>query len=401
MRVAHFLLGRSNPESSNGVDKTVHFVSTSQASLGHEVAVFSMSHLPPVPVPGVEVRAFVPRRLPFRLPIGRSGRLPPRFALTLPERLVPDLLQWAPDIVHFHSVHVPEAVWLGRRLYRAGVPYCVTPHGALVFEARRRRWVRKAAFSVLFERSYLRRASFLHAVSQVEADGLMDQGHRNRVVLARNCIDPKIVPERLDRALLTRRFPQLRGRRLVLYLGRLDPRHKGIDLLLQAWSRIHVRRGMALVLVGPDWRGGRAQLHTLVRELRIADSVLFVPPVSGSEKWSVIAGADVFVHASRWEGTAFAVLEAMSVAKPVLVTEAADPDGLVSRYGAGLVVQADAGSIAIGLEEVARVEQEDLREMGIRARRLVTRKFRWEDTARTLLTAYGEAIVGPSKPCTH
>jgi glycosyltransferase involved in cell wall biosynthesis len=390
--VAHFLLGRSNPESSNGVDKTVHFVSVSQASLGHQVAVFSVTHLPPLPVPGVEVRAYAPRRLPFRLPTGRLKRVPPRFALKLPRRLVPDLLQWSPDIVHFHSVHVPEAVWLARRLGRVGVPYCVTPHGALMFEARRRRWIRKMAFAVLFERAYLNRASFLHAVSQVEAHGLVGHGLRNRVVLARNCIDPGIVPERLDRDLLTRRFPQLRGRRLLLYLGRLDPHHKGLDLLLKAWSQIHGRHEMALLLVGPDWRGGRAQLNALALELGISDSVLFAPPVSGSEKWSVIAGADVFVHASRWEGTAFAILEAMLMAKPVLVTEAADPDGFVSHYRAGVVVQADAGSIATGLEEVARLRQEDLHAMGIRARRLVAREFRWEDTARTLLTAYQEVL---------
>jgi glycosyltransferase involved in cell wall biosynthesis len=391
--VAHFLLGRSNPESSNGVDKTVHFVSVSQASLGHQVAVFSVTHLPPVPVPGVEVRAYAPRRLPFRLPTGRLKRVPPRFALKLPRRLVPDLLQWSPDIVHFHSVHVPEAVWLARRLDRVGLPYCVTPHGGLMFEARRRRWIRKMAFAVLFERTYLNRASFLHAVSQVEAYGLMGHELRNRVVLARNCIDPGVVPKGVDRDFLTRRFPQLRGRRLLLYLGRLDPHHKGLDLLLKAWSQIHGRHEMALLFVGPDWRGGRAQLNALALELGISDSVLFAPPVSGSEKWSVIAGADVFVHASRSEaGIAFAVLEAMLMGKPVLVTEAADPDGFVSHYGAGVVVQADAGSIAKGIEEVARLRQEDLRAMGISARRLVTSEFRWEDTARTLLTAYEEVL---------
>jgi len=80
------------------------------------------------------------------------------------------------------------------------------------------------------------------------------------------------------------------------------------------------------------------------------------------------------------------------MAKPVLVTEAADPDGFVSHYRAGVVVQADAGSIATGLEEVARLRQEDLHAMGIRARRLVAREFRWEDTARTLLTAYQEVL---------
>jgi glycosyltransferase involved in cell wall biosynthesis len=392
MKVAHFLLGRSNPESANGVDKTVYFVCVEQARLGHQVALFSITHLPPIPVPGAEVRVYPPRRLPFRVPVGPHRTLRPRFALRLPRRLVSDLLDWSPDIVHFHSIHIPEAVLLARRLYRDRIPYCVTPNGGLAVEAQRRRWMTKKVFAILFERVYLNRAAFVHAVSQADADGVGRYGVESRVVLARNCIDPEVVPSTLDHELLTRRFPQLHGRRVFLYLGRLDPNHKGLDLLLKAWSQVHGQVQSVLLLVGPDWRGGRARLKALARDLEIGGSVLFAPPVSGPEKWSLLAGAHVFVHPSRWEGAPFSVLEAMLMAKPVLLTEAADPDRLVDHHGAGVVIQADVGSVAIALERFAQLGQEDLASMGISARRLVEREFRWEETAGRLISAYKEAL---------
>ena len=64
MRIAHFCIGRCNPESANGVDKTVYYLSRAQATLGHDVAVFSLTEKSTLPIPGVMVRAYAPMRTP-------------------------------------------------------------------------------------------------------------------------------------------------------------------------------------------------------------------------------------------------------------------------------------------------------------------------------------------------
>jgi glycosyltransferase involved in cell wall biosynthesis len=244
----------------------------------------------------------------------------------------------------------------------------------------------------LFERTYLNRAAFLHAVSRSDSTGLLAYGARSRIVIAPNCIDERALPMELDPAFLGRRFPQLHRRRVLMYLGRLDPVVKGLDLLLRAWAQTRGHSEMGLLLVGPDWRGSRARLQNLARRLRVADSVFFLGRASGSEKWNLLASADVLVHPSRSEGAPFAILEAMLAGKPVLVSEAADPDGLISRYRAGLVVGSESTSLVTALEHLSRLTDEDLRAMGASGRQLVAREFRWEDAARTLLTAYEEAL---------
>ena len=39
MRIVHFILGRCNPDSANGVDKTAYYLSKTQTSMGHQVSL--------------------------------------------------------------------------------------------------------------------------------------------------------------------------------------------------------------------------------------------------------------------------------------------------------------------------------------------------------------------------
>jgi glycosyltransferase involved in cell wall biosynthesis len=395
--VAHFLVGRCNPESANGVDKAIYHLSRTQAGLGHRVAVFSITDKSAIPISGVEVRTYPPIRPPFPLPTERlKDLLFIRSPLNLPRDLVTDLLAWRPNIVHLHFVHVPQNIRLGRRLLSAGIPYCVSLHGGLALEAQRRRRTAKKLYAALYERSHLRRAAFLHAISGQDVKGALAYGVENRFVMARNCIEPGEMPDVVDAGLLRRRFPTLEGRRVFLYLGRLDPEQKGLDLLLHAWAEMR-RAGSddaTLVLVGPNWRGGQDRLEALARNLGIRGSVSFAGPASGTDKWSLLTAADVFVHPSRWEaGSPFSVLEALLAGRPVLLTRAADPDGLVERYGAGFVTVPRPDSIAKGLIEASRLDPVRLRQLSLAARRLVDREFRWEKTSKELLNQYRAVAV--------
>jgi glycosyltransferase involved in cell wall biosynthesis len=395
IRIAHFLWGRCNPESSNGIDKTVFYLGREQARAGHEVAIFSINDKPPIPVPGCEVRSYPVRRFPLAFVKGRlRDFLVLRSPFNLPPSLRDDLLQWNPSMVHFHFVHLPQAIMLARQLRKRGVPYCVTPHGGLAVEAQRRGRVGKKMFGFLFERTYLNRAAFIHAISSADVEGTRAYGVRNSFIIAPNCIDTDLIPATVDGSLVSRQIPATAGKRLFTYMGRIDPQQKGLDLLLRAWAGIPSRDRGALVMVGPDWRAGRVQLEETATELGIADSVWFWGPVSGKDKWDVLASSEVFVHPSRWEaGVPFAVLEAMLASKAILLTVPADPTGLVARNGGGPVVAAAEKDIRDALIQLVDADVEQLQRLGRSARDLVDREFRWDRTSETLLEAYQEALA--------
>jgi poly(glycerol-phosphate) alpha-glucosyltransferase len=369
MRVAHFVIGRCNPDSANGVDQAVYSLSRAQAARGNTVAVFELTDKDPMPIPDVEVSAYVPGRYPFQLP----------------ESLRTALRSWKPAVVHLHSIFSPPNEALAAWLRRQSIPFVVTPHGSLSPEVLRRNRLPKLAYKWIFELPVLNAAAFVHAVG--EHNGVREYGVRVPVVVAPNGIDLASIPTRRDESLLAGRFPTTRGKRIFMYLGRLDRRYKGLDLLLHGLARAALRQ-TALLLVGPDYRRQRQALVALARRLGIESQVIFAGPAYGRTKYDLLAGADVLVLPSRSEGLPLAVLEASGCGKPSLVSTAANPGGLLDRYEAGLVVAPRAADIGEGFARLARIPESDLRRMGRNARRMVEEEFRWEKTAAIIQEGY-------------
>ena len=367
-------------ESPHGVDKTVYYLSRAQALEGAKVAVFCLSPKPVIPIPGVEVANFTPRRNPFAL---------------APE-LEEATRRWRPDFIHLHCPWQPSNVPLARLARRLGIPYTITAHGNLSPRLLKRNPLFKLPYKLLFDAPIFHRAAFVHAIADM--DDIRAYGITRPLVIAPNGFELGDVPSPLDPARAG--FPDLTGSELLLFLGRLDTAQKGLDLLLEAFARLHRERPAArLALAGPDWKGSRLRLEALARELGIAAAVTFCGPVTGDAKYHLMSAARAFVHPSRWEaGIPFSVLEALATGTPCLLSTAADPGRMVERHGAGITVENEPDSLASGLRAMLDASPEQRGEKANRARELIRTQFAWEKSARTLLDAYRDH-ASPA-PCT-
>lgn len=377
MRIAHFLLGRCNPDSANGVDKTVYHLARHQALMGVNIAVFSLTRKKPIPIPGVEI---------FNLRGKRLGLLNAKLPF-MPREMAKQLWAWKPDVVHFHSVRIGAFIALARELRRRGIPYIVTPNGGFALRKLKTVGLTVKVYIKLLEKSYLEGAYFVQAVSRNDTDGLQALGICAQVVEVPNGIDLAAVPRKVDGSLLHRRYPKVAGRRVFLFLGRLDPIHKGLDLLLEAFAQAGAYN-FALVIVGPDWQGSMAWLRGRAEALGLGGRVIFTGPAYGLEKWSYLAGGDVFVHTSRWEGFSFSVLEALAMGKPVLISTGADPEGEINKQGAGFTVPATAKDVAKAIHFFSQLSNEELLRMGSQARAMAE-EYDWKQIAHSLLEASG------------
>ncbi len=377
VRVVHVTWGRCNPESANGVDKSVYHLAHAQAALGADVTVLAVTTKEAIPIPGVKVRAVSPPRrwvTRLKLPIASGDML--RAVLSL-----------SPEMVHFHSLHLGSFVGLGRVLRSSGIPYVVTPHGALASgRLRGRRLVRTYVSKI--ERPFLENAAFVHVVSGADATGLDLLGIDAETVRASNGVDLRNAGVGAASDYLAERLPELQGRRVLLFLGRLDMKTKGLDLLLEGFARARPA-GWVLVMVGPSVGRTAEQLRRRAYRLGVGDDVFVLGKVSGGSKWATLASGEVFVHPSRSEGSPVSVLEALARGLPVIVTAVADPEGRVQSAECGLVVEPSATAVAEAIARMCSVGKQELAAMGARARD-VAASYDWTMTARRLLEAYRE-----------
>lgn len=374
MRIAHVTYGRCNPDSANGVEKTVTALARVQAGMGHAAAVFSITDKPPIPLDPVESHSMPGRRFI----LGRRPRFQP-------------LLAFGPDVVHLHSVFIADFAALAKRLHNLGIAYVVTPHAGLSStRLGKRKWLKKA-FKLLLERNYWTRAAFVHAVSRHEIEEFRAYGITAPIVVAPNAIDWNAVPagSALDPQALTRRFPQLSGKRVAIFVGRLAWSLKGLDFLLAAMAQVATSApDLSLLIVGPDSEGAMRRIHQASVRGGLAERVCLAGPVFGKDKWNLMAGAQALVLTSRCEGLPFVVLEAAAIGKPAIVSRAADPERKVEEFDTGWVCDPAVDSVASALARFAHATPEEIREKGKLSHRMVEREFSWNVTAAKLIEAY-------------
>jgi glycosyltransferase involved in cell wall biosynthesis len=130
---------------------------------------------------------------------------------------------------------------------------------------------------------------------------------------------------------------------------------------------------------------GRTPPHEHVRFLgRVGDELLH----------GLYERADVFVHATRYEGSSLVTLEAMAHGLAVVATRAGGiPDKVVDGETGRLVEPRDVEGLAAALAELTD-DAARRTAMGERARARVGERFAWPAIADRTLALYEELLAG-------
>ncbi len=242
-------------------------------------------------------------------------------------------------------------------------------------------WVyrREAARLAAFERAVAARADVVTFVSEAEAELFRARTRLANIRALPNGIDVDFFNPAAD-------FPRLdredRGEGpMILFTGQMDyaPNVDAVTIFArQALPRIPRAR---FVIAG---RNPTAEVRALAHGKR----VIVTGEVADMRSW--LAAADVVVAPLRIaRGIQNKVLEAMAMAKPVVVSPAA-LEGIEAEPGRDLLVQADAAAMAGTIRRLIDSPPE-AQALGRAARHHVERAYRWERR----LAPLGE-IVSPS-----
>ncbi len=285
------------------------------------------------------------------------------------------------DVLVLHGGWVMWNIAAGRSARRMGVPCIVCAHGVYYPEVLAHRDFLKRAWLALLERRFLNSLLGIHIFFPEEEAHLQAIGVWTPTLVVPNGYDP---PKDVT-------WDGGSGGYL-LWFGRFDPRHKGIDLLVRALEYIPPDERPSVKLHGTEWGDGKHAVQNLVKELKLEPWVAFGAPIYGQEKWDVLARAGAFTYPSRWDACPIAPAEAVSVGVPTLVTDF--PMGrLFSDEGAAIVAGRSPRELAEGIQ---RVLSDPGKEVARRGPSVVARLLNWDVLARSWLEQLENLMGSPS-----
>jgi glycosyltransferase involved in cell wall biosynthesis len=170
-------------------------------------------------------------------------------------------------------------------------------------------------------------------------------------------------------------------RAFILHVGRFEA-HKNIDFLVRMHGSLP--RDLGLVLIGQD-DGSRDSIRSLVEQLGLTRSVLFIDRASFQDVCSAYAQARATVMASSYEGLPTCLLEAMFFGCPV-VSSAVGGVPFLLRDGINgfLFPRADGDGYCAAVRRAIERNADAIE----RAKDDVETKYSWEINAPRVLSLY-------------
>jgi glycosyltransferase involved in cell wall biosynthesis len=266
----------------------------------------------------------------------------------------------AGDLLVLHEGWVLANFVAARAARSCGVPFVVMPHG--VYEQAWRLYLRgPVRLREKVEGALLKRAAAVHLFFESEADDVVRIAPQARVLVA-------------PTGFTTPRDRWSSGGTYLAWIGRYDPYHKGLDLLVDAVARLPEARRPLIRLRGYDYRGGQGRLSVRVTEAGVAPWVDVGPAVEGPAKTEFLLGAGGYVHPSRWESYGIALVEALALGVPTLASATIRMAPSLAAAGAALLADPEPAALADGLERLMDASDE----LGARARSFVSTDLSWD-----------------------
>lgn len=285
-----------------------------------------------------------------------------------------------PDLVVFHQVYTPEYIKISRLLRKEKIPYIIVPHGSLTVEAQKKKRLKKMLGNILFN-PFIKQAKAIQCLSKTEME--TTKWNVYKFIGTNGCV----LPNKQKLLFNTKKIK-------FVYIGRLDWRHKGIDILLDAFKMLlntPYKEKCELCIYGPDYQGRYAHVEQMIAERSLGELVTLSPAVFGGEKEKILLESDVFIQTSRFEGMPMGILEALGYGLPCLVTEGTTLGDFVKTHNAGWVAETDAQSVFEKIVEVVN-DISTLSKKSNGAITLINNNFTWDKIAEDNIKAYRKLL---------
>ncbi|MEY2564266.1 MAG: hypothetical protein QOH88_2459 [Verrucomicrobiota bacterium] len=312
----------------------------------------------------------------------------------------PNFTRWIRERHAEYDAVIVQGIWqyssfgVWRALRGTATPYFVFPHGMLDPWFKRTyplKHLKKLLYWPWAEYRVLRDAAgvlFTSEQERLQARESFSFYRCKEVVVNYGTAAPEI-----DLASATEEFfnsfPQLRGNRFLLFLGRLHEK-KGCELLIEAFATVgnsaNGDRSLQLVVAGPC---ADEKYLSRLKELAATSPITFTGMLTGNKKWGAFAAADAFILPSHQENFGIAVVEALACGTPVLISKEVNIWREINQEQAGYAETDDlAGTVRL-IERWLTTWPDQQATMRENARKSFAHHFEINRATDSLLAALG------------
>jgi len=297
------------------------------------------------------------------------------------------------DIVHTHSYN---GDFYGSRAARlAGIANVINTVHTFEMEAlvdtHRSRLVRQV---ICYQnRSRRKSASILIAVCERLKEKLAGEGFdRNRIRVIPNGLDLQDYPFPFKESEPLRRKLGLTDDRPVIGSSGRISGVKRFDIFIRAARKVLDRGIPARFLIVGDGPL-RGQMESLAAKLNLDEDILFAGWQEPEDLCRFVSVMDLFVLCSRTESMSYTLLEAMAMARPIVVTDVGGNREMVRDGESGLLVP--LGDVETTAQSMIRLleNKKEATEFGLAGRKLLEARFQASTMSERTLEIYKELAL--------
>lgn len=293
------------------------------------------------------------------------------------------------DVVHVNGLFVWSTVATARACVRQGVPFIVSPRGALDAWGLVRKRAKKRIYLRLVERRTISDAAAIHFTGSSERDGAPPWARMKRAVVVPNAAE--FVPHVEGETWRVRHGFGL-GEVVVGIVGRVHPQ-KGHDLLFEAMSRLPEEGRPRLAVVGDGEPSHLAAARETVQRLALHRQVVFTGLLRGAEIAEAYAGIDLLAVPSEGESFGNVVVESLAQECRVAVAPHVGLAEWLVATGTGEVVSREPSAWADLLARTLMTGR--VRCGGLRS--VAKAEFDLDAVGRRMIEAYREVVDGDGR----
>ena len=287
-----------------------------------------------------------------------------------------------PDIVHINCCWMPQCAlvqrwtrqWQKLSIVNYQLSIALTPHGMLEpWIVKRHYWTKKVPAILLYQKWAVKDADVIVATAEEEKKHIAELGWNDNIAMLPNGINVSAIEMKT----------QWKHPKDLLFMSRLHPK-KGLEMLLEALKDVD---GLSLKIAGGGDAAYVKSLKDLATTLGLNERVSFLGAVFGEEKWQEIRESDIVVLPSYSENFGLIVAEALASGTPVLTTTGTPWESIKERL-CGWQVEPNILCIKDALISALSLSEEEMKDMGKRARTLIEEKFDVKVLAANLYKLY-------------